>query len=172
MNPVATVLVLICLLCVFLFVVATNKFLKFKRLESRLKTKQKEFSVIDFIEMFRKSTYINEYEIVMVRMYAISVLFDIGIRKVFSVCIKMYLAKTTLTKSKKVDFINLTDFLLKYLLLGYGINHIQSTYLYNYQVVFEKDLNSSQKLKQDQYFFLVDLIEKNLSIQIIEKAVS
>lgn len=172
MNTVASVLVLICLLCVFLFVVATSKFLKFKRLENRLKAKQKEFTVIDFIETFRKSTYINEYEIVMVRIYAISVLFDIGIRKVFSVCVKMYLAKTTLNKSKKVDFIQLTDFLLKYLLLDYGINHIESTYLYNYQVVFEKDLNAAQKLKQEQYFFLVDLIEKELSSQIIEKAVS
>ena len=171
MNPVATVLISICLLCVFLFVVATNKFLKFKRLENRLKAQQKEYSIIDFIETFRKSDYINKYETVMVRMYAISVLFDIGVRKVFNVCIKMYLAKTNLTKSKKVDFIQLTDFLIKYLLLGYGINYIESTYLYNYQVVFEKDLNSSQKLKQEQYFFLIDLIEKNLSIQIIEKVI-
>ena len=172
MNPSATVLILICLLCVFLFVVATNKFLKFKRLENRLKAKQKEFSIIDFIEMFRKSTYINEYETVMIRMYAISVLFDIGIRKTFKICINMYLDKATITKSKKVDFINLTDFLLKYLLLGYGINHIESTYLYNYQVVFEKDLNTAQKLKQEQYYFLIDLIENSLSRQIIEKAVS
>lgn len=172
MNPVATVLILICLLCVFLLVVATNKFIKFKRLESRLKAKQKEFSIIDFIETFRKSTYINDYEIVMIRIYAISVLFDIGIRKTFKICINMYLDKVSLKKTLKVDFIQMTDFLLKYLLLGYGISHVQSTYLYNYQVVFEKDLNAAQKLKQEQYYFLIDLIENSLSRQIIEKAVS